>query len=430
MCLRCLLFICVLLTGFSAEAQQKSISSASLAGDVVKAIYIGSDGTKWFGTDQGLSVFDGISWFNYGTGSFLPYPSINDLWLDEAKLPATIWLAASGGLTVAEYSMGEFSNTTSYTLSDGLLGNDILSLGRDNLGTQYAASSAGINFRENNTWNSIIYSAFPGNIPNAPVRKIHTHNDSLYVATSGGIGRFVNTVDGITGASRWTSEYGITPLSGDITAVFVDSKGNQWFGTSAGLEKHEGSYAKSGWSLFTVSEGLVNNYILDINESPTGEIWVATKGGVSIYKNPGWQSIQRNDGLVCDTVYDIAFDQDGSAWLATHKGVSHYLSGSFENYIAGLDKIKDILPMRIDILPGGEQVDFVFDLSKPQWISLSVYTISGQLVSVIGSKTLPAGRNTLSWKLFPGTLNSQQGIFIIRFQSPDLVFSNKFLLIR
>ncbi len=420
----CLFFICL-----TVDAQKISTSFAGLAGDVVKAIYIGENGNKYFGTNQGLSVFDGITWLNYGTGSFLSFPSINDLLLDEANVPATIWIATTGGLTVADYSGGEFSNPVSYAQSNGLLGNEILSLSRDKLGTQFAAASAGINYLENTIWNSIVYSFFPANIPNAPVRKIYCHKDSLYVATSGGIGRFVNTVDGITGASRWTSEYGISPLSGDITAVFVDSKGNQWFGTSAGLEKHVGTYAKSGWSLFTVSEGLVNNYVLDINESPMGDIWIATKGGLSIYKNPVWQSLQKKDGLVCDTVYDIAFDKDGSVWLATHKGVSHYQSGSFENYVAGLEKGNKLFPFEIVYFPGKDNVEFVFDLIKPQWISLSVYSVSGQLLSILNNKTLPAGRNTLSWKHHSNHQITSRGIYIIRFQSPDLIYSKKFILI-
>jgi hypothetical protein len=357
-------------------------------------------------------------------------PSINDLWINEENYPATFWIATHEGLSVVDYSNGIFSNSVSYTESDGLLSSEILSLGRDKLGVQYAASSSGINYHLNNVWNSIIYNEFPLSIPDFPIRKIRTHKESLYIATSGGIGRFVNSVDGISGASRWTSEYGMSPLSGDITAIFVDSKGKQWFGTSEGLQKHEGLYAKADWSLFTTEDGLVNNYILDINESGSGDIWVATQGGISIYNNSTWTSLQRNDGLICDTVYDIAFDTDESVWLATHEGVSHYKNSSFENYIVGLEKVNNLIPFKIINSPDRDKVDFVFDLTESQFVNLSVFNISGQLVSIVGNRRLPAGRNTLSLQLNSENSNDQRGIYIYRFQSPELNISGKFLLIR
>lgn len=427
---RFFLIICLLLSILYTNTQNRYSFTAGLAGNVVKAIYIDANGTKWFGTNEGISAFNGTTWMNYGTGGFLASPSINDIWIDEANGKNTFWVATQDGLSTADFAQDEFLNSTTFTQSDGLLANNILSLGRDILGTQYAASSTGINYLSGSIWKSILYNDFPSSIPNSPVSTIHVHKDSLYVGTSGGIGRFINTVDGITGASRWTSEYGTSPLSGDITAVFVDSKGNQWFGTSLGLQKHEGLYAKGGWTLFTVAEGLVNNYIMSVNETVSGEIWVATKGGVSVLKNEVWQSLQRKDGLVCDTVYDIAFDTDGSTWMATHKGVSHYKSGLFENYFTGLDAINGISPLRIDCVQRGNQLDFAFDLTQPQTVTISIYTISGQLIAKAGGKMLPAGRNVLEWKFNNQTTKTQQGIYVYRLQSRERIASGKFVLLK
>ena len=426
---RLFLILCLLLSVLITNTQNKSTFTTGLAGNSVKAIYIDAHGTKWFGTNEGLSSFDG-NWTNYGTGGFLVSPSINDIWIDESNNKMTFWVATQGGLSVADYANGVFSNSTSYTTSNGLLGNNILSIGRDILGVQYAASATGINYLSNNTWKDILYNDFPSNIPNKPVSTIHVHKDSLYVGTSGGIGRFINTVDGITGASRWTSEYGISPLSGDITSVFVDSKGNQWFGTSIGLEKHEGTYAKSGWTLFTEAEGLINNYIQSINETKTGDIWVATKGGVSIYSNSLWQSLQRKDGLVCDTVYDIAFETDGSAWLATHKGVSHYKSGVFENYTTGLEVFKGIQPAKITCERISDEMVFSFDLNQSQQVTITIYSITGLTIAKIGGDRLPAGKNVLSWKINHHNGSAQQEIYVYRFQSHNQNTSGKFLLLK
>ncbi|TSA35443.1 MAG: T9SS C-terminal target domain-containing protein [Porphyromonadaceae bacterium] len=425
------LFIgCLLLNVLYAGAQYQSTYSNGLEGKVVRAIYIDGHDTKWFGTDEGLTRLDGINWKNYGSGNFLFSLFINDIWVDETNGNMIFWVATRGGLSVAVYSQGEFLISASYSQLDGLLGDDILSLCRDNQGIQYAASISGINYLSSNSWKSLTYSTYPDNIPNAPVRVIHSRNDSLYAGTSGGIGRFVNTVDGMTGATRWTSEYGISPLSDDITAIFVDSKGNQWFGTSVGLQKHEGILAKEGWSQFIVADGLVNNYILAISEAPSGEIWVGTKGGVSIFSGRQWQSLQQKDGLVCDTVYDIAFETDGSAWLATHQGVSHYKSGSFLNHIAILEKVKRNLDMQINYPRGADQVDFVFYITQSQTVNITIYDISGKVISKVGGNLLPAGRNVLSCQLYQQSLKTQPGLYIYRFQSSDLNKSDKFFLIR
>jgi ligand-binding sensor domain-containing protein len=427
---RILLIGCLLLGAWQINAQNKSIFSKGLMSNLVKVIYIDANETKWFGTNEGLSSFDGTNWVNYGSGSFLVSTFINDILVDDTNGQMTFWIATHEGLSVADYANGEFLNSTSYTQLNGLLANDILSLGRDNQGIQYAATTSGINYLSSNRWNTITYGYYPDNIPNAPVRSVHCYKDSLYVATSGGIGRFVNTVDGMTGASRWTCEYGISPLSEDITAVFVDSKGNQWFGTSVGLQKHEGTFAKSGWSQFTQADGLVNNYIQAIREAPSGDIWVATRGGVSYYANRQWQSLQQRDGLVCDTVYDIAFEKNGSAWLATHKGVSHYHTGTFSNYIASLENIESASKMQIKYLRGSDQVDFVFYLTRSQRVIMTIYDITGKALSTMGGSILPEGSNVLTWPLNQQRLNTPTGLYIYRFQSSDLNLSDKFFVIR
>jgi len=350
--------------------------------------------------------------------------------MDEGNEQMTFWIATRGGVTSADYSQGVFSNNISYSQENGLLENDILSLSRDNLGTLYAASKTGINYRSENSWKSLTYTSFPANIPNAWIRVIHTRKDTLYVGTAGGIGRFVNTVDGMTGATRWTSEYGISPLSADITAVFADSKGDQWFGTSEGLQKHVGTLAKEGWSQFTPADGLVSNYILTISEAPSGDLWVGTTGGVSIFSNMKWQSVQKKDGLASDTVYDIAFEKDSSAWLATAHGISHHKSGSIVNQVMTPEKFGEALDMQITHIQGSGQVGFSFNLDKNQVVELSVYDLTGKTISRIGGSLLPSGRNTLIWNCLQPGSQMGSGLFIYHFQSNGKRKSGKFILMR
>ncbi len=152
---------------------------------------------------------------------------------------------------------------------------------------------------------------------NKPVNDLAHRSDSIYIAQNGGIGRLLSGVDGITGASRWTSEYGISPLSGNINCITIDSKGHQWFGTDAGAEEHIGLKAKENWILYTTDEGLVNNFVESISEDEAGGMWFGTRGGVSRLFGGNWISYTVAEGLASDTVYDVALMRIPSGWLLT-----------------------------------------------------------------------------------------------------------------
>ena len=50
-----------------------------LAHNVVNKIFRDSRGFLWFGTNDGLSRFDGYTFTNYGTAEGLPHPTVNDI---------------------------------------------------------------------------------------------------------------------------------------------------------------------------------------------------------------------------------------------------------------------------------------------------------------------------------------------------------------
>lgn len=424
-----LLLLALLSKFLLAGTQAEPGNSGIISGQEVRAVFICSNGVKWFGTREGLVRFDGVTWDRLGSDGLPFLHEINDLWVDESYVNPSIWIAASSGLTIAEYVQGVLSVQVTYSRLNGMLADNIVSICRDSKGLQYAASAPGINYLDGNTWKSITYESYPESIANAPVKSIHTRKDSLYVGTSDGIGRFVNSLDGITGASRWTSEFGMSPLSGDITAVFIDSKGNQWFGTSIGLQKHEGILAKSGWFEITGSNGLVNKFILTIAESLTGEIWVGTKGGAFFLTDERWQSLHRIDGLASDTVYDIAFDRDSSAWLATHDGISHYKSGSFLDLVPSREAGKGNPIVTLRNIPGINQVDFIFHLTEPITVNISIYEISGKMVTRIRGDDLQPGRNIVTWNADRENQFVKPGIYIYRIAGNGWIIAGKLYLI-
>lgn len=110
-----------------------------------------------------------------------------------------------------------------------------------------------------------------------------------------------------------------------VFTVFEDSKHRLWIGTMAGLDcyeeatrrfRHYGNYLQQ-----LVSE----QYVSCVEESNTGEIWVGTTRGIAIL-NPvtqQWRTLTiTNSGLIFNDIHDIHRDEHGNMWVATRGGVS------------------------------------------------------------------------------------------------------------
>lgn len=80
---------------FDGESSWSSYSQADgLAGNIVYSIAREPDGTLWFGTNRGLSRYDGKHWTTFLHG--LPAPHVYAIAVDE---DGTIWVGTRGGVT-------------------------------------------------------------------------------------------------------------------------------------------------------------------------------------------------------------------------------------------------------------------------------------------------------------------------------------------
>jgi len=267
---------------------------------------------------------------------------------------------------------------------------------------------------------------------NAPVNVLCMFRDTLYVGADGGIGRFVSGVDGITGASRWTSEYGMTPLSGNIKSILVDSRGHQWFGTDLGVEQHVGHLAKENWFLYTTEDGLVDNFVISILEDEQGGMWFGTHGGVSYFLDNEWISYTTGDGLVSDTVYDMALDADGSVWFATNRGICRLKDSEFSDlYLEVPEKLIRGRVVMAWYHPGEDAIHLVYQMKESGKVMVRLYSVNGSLV----------GR----WDFLPGDPGEhhvalpcrgdqarvgRNGIYILYFGNGETSTSKKIVIIR
>lgn len=132
------------ISGASVYAQWGPIIIPS---DKVYSIYIAPDGTKWFGTDQGVATHKGNNtldnWTVYTTDDGLVNNFVQAITADKK---GNLWFGTKGG------GLSVFNGTkwTSYTTNEGLNSNNILCLAVDNEGVVWIGTDDGVNCYDGN----------------------------------------------------------------------------------------------------------------------------------------------------------------------------------------------------------------------------------------------------------------------------------------
>lgn len=400
-------------------------------GFVVRAVHVDEFGVKWFGTSKGLLRYDGLEWHYYSSDEHLGNNEILALEFEQSAYGPELWMGTINGVSVAAYDVDGVTAATSYTIQDGLLNDSVTAITVDTRNNKFFGSQDGIIYFHSGTMDTILYADYVASMVNRPVNDLAHRSDSIYIAQTGGIGRLLSGVDGITGASRWTSEYGISPLSGNINCVTIDSKGHQWFGTDEGVEEHVGLKAKENWILYTTGEGLVNGFVESISEDEAGGMWFGTHGGLSHLFNDTWTSYTVADGLASDTVYDIAFDTD-TVWIATQRGISSLVDGQFSGiYTSSREKTATGFEMNSSYYPREDAILLSFNLSQPGQVEARLYGVDGTLMGQWNN--LP-GYNGLNHVQLPlsghGSRQLASGIYILRMAHGGRADANKLVIIR
>jgi ligand-binding sensor domain-containing protein len=399
---------------------------------IVKAVFIDDSGIKWFGTNRGLLRYNGETWIYYTEPDPLVSNQVNVLTFEQAGEGSELWVGTSQGVTVLAYDVDGITGSTSYGSGDGVVGDSITALAVDSRHNKFFGSAAGITFFHEGIMDSINYEDHKQSLVNAPVNGFKMHNDSLYIAYDGGIGRLISGVDGVTGASRWTSEYGMTPWSGNIQTIELDPAGNQWFGTDAGAEKHIGLNAKENWDVYTTEDGLIHDFVISITHDGAGGIWFGTVGGVSHFDGHDWISYTVADGLISDTVYDIAVDKDGSVWFATQRGISRLYDAAFIfQYTSIQDREAGGLDLRSHYDSRENAIRLSYHLQHPEKVTVCLYSIDGVLFRQWERLYSTAGQNQLTLPCgSSGSPHLRSGMYIIQVVYSRAYESGKIVIIR
>ncbi|MBT4500833.1 MAG: SpoIIE family protein phosphatase [Gemmatimonadetes bacterium] len=249
-----------------------------LAADDIRCMYQDREGYLWFGTNSGVSRFDGQDFVNYSTSEGLVANQIVAIAEDRS---GHLWFATDGG--VSRFDGAEFAN---YTENDRYLG-----FGRKD---PLASNDVHCIFRD--------------------------RDDRLWFGTQGGVSRFSD--DEFT---TFTTEYG---LAGDrVLSILQDHKGHMWLGTGNGISRYDGQLFRN----YATKSKLAKSDVHSILEDRTGQLWFGTEEGVSRFDGEEFTSFPLGER----GVISVLEDRHGVLWFGTEDGVIYRYDGRiWENFTA------------------------------------------------------------------------------------------------
>jgi ligand-binding sensor domain-containing protein/signal transduction histidine kinase len=322
-----------------------------------------NSGLLWLGTLDGLYQVDREGRTLTVT---LPNSRVSALRIDRE---GALWIATAGGVARLR---GEQLET--FTTSDGLSSNLVLSLFEDREGSMWIGTEAGgLNLLKSKKFNT--FTTKEG-LPSDLVKVIYQDpQGGIWIGSNGGgltlfkNGKFTTwtTRDGLSsdvvlslagdtngviwigtpdGLNRFHNGKFQTftfadGLSNDLVrSVLVDRNGVLWVGTRDGLN----SFRDNEFTTYTTKDGLANNFIGALFEDSKGNLWVGTLGGLSKIKDGKFQTFTTKDGLSSNTVISIYEDAAGDLWIGTNGGGLNRLhGGKFNSFTIAADVIYRIL---------------------------------------------------------------------------------------
>lgn len=318
--------------------------SSGLSNNNVTSFHIEGNGDVWIGTDGG-----GINIWNPTTNTFSQKKTRVD---DESSLGSnavldvfedssgTIWVATwAGGLNKYDRRTDTFTRFNT-AVNNSILNNNVFEIDEDSQGNIWVGTFGGVDVIDKNGARIKHISADgteEQSLLSNEVISLLVEDNNCWVGTLGGVSKLTFNND---------YSYSILNLAHDpldttsiaanvINDITKDSQGNVWIATKSGLSKFNQS--ENNFTNFTKKDGLPAREIMGFFESDPGEYWITTTNGVAKLQFQGdaiTQNIQFNysDGLQSDNFLRGSYEvsKNGIVYLGGSKGFNYF----------GLEKIK------------------------------------------------------------------------------------------
>ena len=327
------LFLPSIVIGQTAGFRQLTTNNG-LSQNHVRSILMDKRGFMWFGSDDGLNMYDGYTFKHYKHDK-TDNTSIDDSYIQDIleDKNGELWIATSSGLNRYDRSRGSFQHYLSFSSRRSI--NDIF---QDRKGRMWLGTSSGLLlFDPKDNTSRIFLQTDKDKKKSRPLanisRIIEDANGALWIGTEQGLYRFNPETFKYT--AYFKGNDGKSLRSGYIKALYKDPGDNIWIGThGGGLSLFEpGSNSFRTFQHNPVdSLSISHNDILSITQNRDGRLWIGTEnGGISVYNKStaSFTKIQHNDDdnttISDNSVYCIYRDRLDNLWIGTNAGGVNFL---------------------------------------------------------------------------------------------------------
>lgn len=346
---------------------QKISPENGLSQQTVLAIYQDSKGYMWFGTQEGLNKYDGVTFTTY-MPIFNDKTSISSAWVESISEDANgnIWVGTNNGVNVLDPETNTFtryhSNNANSINDDG-----ILFIHRANNGAMWLATRKGLNrydpingsFRHHNFIDDEESKSTSINALSEDI------TGALWLGTNRqGLMRFDPSTEQISLAVK---EFFVNDkkLRVSIVDLFLDEEQVLWIATfRQGVFKLDLKLPKTDAIENSIKkvEEVDSNSVTEIYADATGTLWLGTSRGIYYKKKDSstfskyFSQSSESEGLAETAVYQFYSDTSGVFWVGTFNGLYKWNTRTtqFEYYHANDTASKALSSNAISVLEEDE----------------------------------------------------------------------------
>jgi signal transduction histidine kinase/ligand-binding sensor domain-containing protein len=278
------------------------------------------NGFLWLGTQDSLIRFDGLHFREYDRAAEagIQRSLIRNL-LEDAN--GDLWVGSIGSGLVRIAADGSFK---AFSKADGFDSSNAFCLASGHDGSIFICTDKGLTQFKSGRFQTFTKS---DGLPTNNVRDMCQTADGTEWVSGIDFGLVMSK----GGKFQPVIADGLTPRE-NINSLACTEGNVVWVGKPNGLLRIDTTAASRHIQSFTTRNGLPDNAVSSLRESPDGSLWIGTNDGVTRYREGQLSVYQIRDGLSHSLVLSLYTDREGTLWVGTKNGLDQFTDGKVTPY--------------------------------------------------------------------------------------------------